>query len=156
MNKSHKLEAEIESEFGNLYAEVDALRPLLKKVRSVEPDPVEIRAVATTLHSFYNGVERILTRILRSYDDGIPSGHNWHRELLEKAAGATNTRDSVLNKEVHDRLLEYLAFRHFFRHSYPVNFEWGQMRPLVLPLEETLQAFRESIYRFFASTREKG
>ena len=38
--------------------------------------------IALNLHSFYTGIERILEEIARDIDASIPTGQNWHRDLL--------------------------------------------------------------------------
>lgn len=38
--------------------------------------------VALNLHSFYTAVERILEDIAREIDESVPSGPEWHRDLL--------------------------------------------------------------------------
>jgi hypothetical protein len=35
--------------------------------------------------SFYNGIENILTIIVKHFDEKLSNGSKWHKELLEKA-----------------------------------------------------------------------
>ena len=44
----------------------------------------------------------------------------------------------------------YLGFRHFFRHSYTFEIDWGKLRPLVEQAEETFQRFKQDLEAFFA------
>ena len=48
-----------------------------------------------------------------------------------------------------ERLDDYLAFRHFFRHAYLFTLEWDRMKPLVLGCEETLRLVEGELDRFF-------
>ncbi|HZQ07472.1 MAG TPA: hypothetical protein VFD70_12905 [Anaerolineae bacterium] len=55
---------------------------LLSRVQQREPDTVEIAAVASVLHSFYNGVENIFLTIAKGLDKRVPSGPQSHRDLI--------------------------------------------------------------------------
>lgn len=71
---------------------LDTYRPLLTKLSTVEPDPVESIAVGGILQSFYNGVENIFRRIALE-SRGILTGPAWHKDLLEAVArGETGRR----------------------------------------------------------------
>ncbi|MBW1804366.1 MAG: hypothetical protein JRJ85_26990 [Deltaproteobacteria bacterium] len=45
-------------------------------------DDVYLKSVAYDLHGFYTGVERIFQSIADTIDDHLPSGENWHKDLL--------------------------------------------------------------------------
>ncbi len=47
-------------------------------------DDFYLDGVALNLHGFYSGLERIFERIATSIDNVVPSGANWHQELLEQ------------------------------------------------------------------------
>lgn len=53
--------------------------PLLKIALSRRPDLTETTALATVLHSFYNGTENILGTAAKEIDQFHPSGTNWMR-----------------------------------------------------------------------------
>jgi len=69
------------------------------------PSLVELAAIASVLHSFYNGAENILRRISIRVDGGLPSGEAWHTELLASMAGTTSLRGAVIAAEAHGALL---------------------------------------------------
>lgn len=73
-----RIEFEI-SEIGTLF---ETYELLLDNTRNREPDLVEIAALVTVLHSFYNGVEKIFLSIAKYVDDFIPTENKWHKELL--------------------------------------------------------------------------
>lgn len=153
MSTSHKLVSEIESELEDLGSELAAVRPLMNKLKATEPDPIEIRAVATTLHAFYNGVEHVFTRIAKRLDGGIPTESNWHRQLLDRMTRETDTRTAVIDTSLYNRLLDYLAFRHFFRHSYPADLQWRHLKPLVEDLDNTHSKFTAAMQSFLNGLR---
>lgn len=57
-----------------LHQEVDTIRPLADKLHVMDPDPVELRAAAASLHAFYSGMERVLLLLVRRLDSTLPSG----------------------------------------------------------------------------------
>ncbi|MFW5994528.1 MAG: hypothetical protein ACOCRN_00310 [Spirochaetia bacterium] len=60
---------------------------------------------------------------------------------------------AVIDQELTDTLLNYLGFRHRFRHGYPGALHWNQMAGLVAELEATHTAFRESVDKFLTDLR---
>lgn len=114
------------------------------------PSLVEMTAIASVLHSFYNGVEKILVIIAKNIDQNTPSGFNCHKNLLDRMAEKNKQRDAVLSGDMKNELLKYLGFRHFFRHSYSIHLKWERMEELVKPLSVLWKKFREEISVFIS------
>ncbi len=148
MNEWADLVRRITDEIELLDEEVDAVRPLADKLRKADPDPVELRAAAATLHAFYSGIERILLLLVRQRDTTLPSGIRWHRELLDQAADGTGNRTAIISDELRATLVEYLGFRHVFRHNYPGTLRWAQCSTLFRPMPEVLRRFRSEVNAF--------
>jgi len=55
---------------------------LLGLVQRKEPNLTEMAALASVLHSFYNGVETIFLSVAKELDKQEPAGAGWHKELL--------------------------------------------------------------------------
>ena len=127
---------------------------LLKKVKRVEPDQIEISAVATVLHSFYNGIENIFKRIATRIDNDFPRSEYWHQELLEQMTTENKNRKPVISNELSEKLNLYLGFRHFFRYSYSFQFKWHKMKELTLELSEVYDDFRKVIETFIEDLKE--
>jgi predicted nucleotidyltransferase len=120
------------------------------------PNWIELRATATLLHEFYNGVEHIFERIAINLGEGLPRGSHWHIDLLaQMATPQTDTRPVVIDDPLRTRLEEYLKFRHFFRHAYNYTLEWKRMSWQAEQLNETLRMVREQL-RVFFDTLNKG
>lgn len=124
---------------------------LLKECREKEPDLVEITAIASVLHSFYNGLENIFEIIAKRIDNGIIQGENWHKRLLSEMVSKNDKRSAVITNDLKDKLIEYMGFRHFFRHSYSFFLDWDELKKLVLPLEEVWKQAKEEIEVFLDS-----
>ena len=90
------------------------------------------------MHSFYNGVENALKRVLLECDLQLPTGEASHAELLAQANRETGRRPAVISDQLRSRLRPYMAFRHFFRHAYSFEFEWEKLRDLVANFDKVL------------------
>lgn len=121
---------------------------LLERVQERTPDLVEMTAVASVLHSFYNAVENIFLRIAKGIDSEFPGAEHWHRELLMQMTRSGANREAVLPQESAQRLGEYLSFRHFYRHSYAIFLEWAELVKLVEPLQEVWEQTKHDLQLF--------
>jgi hypothetical protein len=122
--------------------------PLLEQVRQETPDLVEVTALGSVLHSFYNGLENIFLRIAKEIDQLVPSGKQWHRDLLNQMTNLTSQREPVFSIDTVNRLADYLAFRHFYRHSYSFFLEWSELQELVDPLAEVWEQTKAELGSF--------
>ena len=128
--------------------------PLLSKCRETAPNEIELSAPAAVLHSFYTGIENILKRVAVELDREPIGGEAWHRDLLLRMTQPRSGRPAVLSSALHDALLDYLGFRHFFRHAYSFDLDWQKMSPLVLNLEKTLRDLEKALDEFLAATAD--
>lgn len=117
-----------------------------------EPGLIETTALASVVHSFYNGLEHIFLRIAKEIDQHVPDSDQWHRALLAQMNQATARRGAVLSQETTRQLVNHLGFRHFFRHGYSFFIEWAKlkqlvfsMRPLWAQVKAELQVFVDNL-----------
>jgi hypothetical protein len=129
------LKLKIDFEIKAIEHELSDTRALFEKLGARAPDGIEIRALASTLHTFYCGVENILAAISRQVDGTVPDDDRWHQSLLIAMSRPTAIRGAVLSEEIKWSLKKYLAFRHFYRHSYGHYLDWEQMKPLCIANE---------------------
>jgi hypothetical protein len=87
---------------------------------------LELAGTAAMLQSIYNGIENVLKQTLLGSGCDIPMGATWHRDLLRQAE--TN---HILNPETAEALRPFMAFRHFFSHSYALDLDPARMELLV-------------------------
>ncbi len=131
------LRKEIGDERVNLGRLVDEAKQLLQRITH-EPTFVEIRAAASLVHDFYCGVERLFERIVVRLGPGLPGGPGGHTLLLRSMESSVEgIRPSVIDHALALCLLDYLRFRHLFRHTYGYELQWDKLRPLIERLEET-------------------
>jgi len=128
---------DIEFEIQRIETLMEKYQPLLKKIEKEEPSFIEMGSLAMLLHSFYNGLENIFSRIVKKMDEEIPHGEFWHKKLLDRMIIINEKRKfAVLTKETYEDLKEYLGFRHFSRHAYAFDLDWNLMKDLILRLNE--------------------
>ena len=70
--------------------------PLFELCRIREPDFVERCGTALILHSFYNGIENIMSLIIKNKDDALPDGTKWHKDLFDRAFEKTDHKYSEM------------------------------------------------------------
>lgn len=113
-----------------------------------KPDLFELTAFAGILHSFYNGLEKVLLIIAKTIDKKIPTDSSWHKSLLEEMTKENDSRSAVLSGEMKELLLDYLGFRHFFRHAYSFHLEWEEMENLIESMRDVWLKFKSEILTF--------
>jgi len=143
-----KVIRKLEFEVGQIDHLFEVYADLLERARENTPDVVEITAMASILHSFYNGLENIFLAVAKGIDKDVPSGGQWHRDLLEQMTRATPIRNPVLTDETSVQLDEYMGFRHFYRHSYSFFLNWERLELLVTPLPEIWEQAKDEIQQF--------
>lgn len=127
---------------------------LLLRIQEEKPDLIETTALASILHSFYNGLENIFLCIAKGIDHNVPAGDRWHRDLLNQMGEIIPARNQVLTSETIDQLTDYMGFRHFFRHSYSFSLEWEELEKLVSPVEKVWKQTKDEFEIFMNSLIE--
>jgi len=152
LNNELKIKISFEiSQIDKLLNESQLLQDLCKlKV----PDFIELSAAAMVLHSFYNGVENIILMIFKNFEEKLPSGNNWHIELLEKATTQNGNRKIIFNSELKNQLEEYRKFRHIVRHTYNYKLNWTMMEGIMNNVNTVWNKIKESLIKFMESDEE--
>lgn len=63
-------------------------------------------------------------------------------------------RNQVLTNDAIRQLADYMAFRHFFRHSYSFTLEWKKLKKLITPAEDIWQKTKNELEQFLNSLKE--
>lgn len=114
-----------------------------------EDHDLYLDSVALNLHDFYGGLERIFHHIATAVDGSVPSGRQWHRELLRQMGVAVpRVRPPVLSAERVQRLDEYLRFRHVVRNVYAFAFDVERLERLTQRLRPAFEQVRSGLLAF--------
>lgn len=97
---------------------VAATERMLEKVQQT-CDLDYLGTVALNLQSFYTAGERIFLLVARLVDNSVPTGDNWHQQLLAQMSVAiSELRQPVLRETTQLNLDEFRRFRHVVRSRY--------------------------------------
>lgn len=108
-----------------------------------------IDAAALNLHDFYTGLERIFQHIADAVDNSIPSGRDWHRDLLNQMSmPIVRVRPQVLSPQTTTLLREYLGFRHVVRNVYAFHFNAARVEQLVDGLSKLFPQIEAELQEF--------
>jgi hypothetical protein len=140
--------SQVTFEIGQIDQLLAVYADLVERVQQRPPDLVEMTAMASVLHSFYNGLENIFLSIVKGLDQQVPTGNQWHRDLLIHMTRETANRDRVMSTALAQKLADYLGFRHFYRHSYSFFLEWSKLQGLVTSLREVWAQVKEALHAF--------
>jgi hypothetical protein len=110
---------------GRIHKELGDLDRLVSRAQDLEALATRtgqlevLDGVALNLHAFYASVERIFESVARDVDGGLPSGPEWHRELLvQMSASLPGDREPVIGDVTAACLDDYRGFRHVVRNAY--------------------------------------
>ena len=107
----------------------EAAKLLEELLRAGELSRADLVLLAVNLHGYYTALETALERIARLYDEELPSGPAWHRELVEQMRIAVpGLRDPVVPAHRVADLHELRRFRHFFRNAYVLDLDVARVR----------------------------
>lgn len=121
---------------------------LLEKSKVEEPTLIELTAIGSILHSFYNGIENIFKTIGKNIDGEIPCGNHWHSQLIKQMTESTYKRDPIISEGLKEKLADYLAFRHFYRNSYSFWLKWNELKKLTDPVIIVWSEFKIELKTF--------
>ena len=115
-----KLTQRIDDERTKIEKTVQRIERALEKINVLPDEAREFieRALAADLAEVYSGIERIFERIAREVDNHIPSGAEWHKDLLTQMAERRPERPPIISPVTQRRLKRLLKFRHKVNNIY--------------------------------------
>ncbi|MGH2615112.1 MAG: hypothetical protein ACRDJC_07730 [Thermomicrobiales bacterium] len=106
-------------------------------------------AAALNLHDYYTGLERIFTHIASGVEQSVPTGPDWHRELLRQmTVEVPGLRPPVIPTKVASDVDEFLRFRHVVRHIYAFALEPERVERLASRLRPAHHAVASALLAF--------
>ena len=150
---------DVQNEILEITREFEVMQRKIQRFEAAE-DPEDrdshIRAIAGCIHGIYSGMEKILKDLINHIDGVLPTGDDWHIQLLRRAKYPNEgVRSAVLSEDTFQSLDTLRGFRHVFRGRYHTNL----VPELIIErANETLKAyprFLEDIKHFQASMEQK-
>ena len=148
------LKADIDREMAQVEHLLEESRSDLSGVGEV-PSRLEVRGVASVLHDFYSGVERVFERIAVELDGELPRGADWHSQLLNRMEeDVEGVRPRVLTSNLAERLRTFLRFRHLFRNIYGGQLHWERTTELLAEVDEVWPLLKQEMQEFTGVLRQ--
>ena len=118
------------------------------KKAAVDQD-VYVESAALNLQSFYTGLERVFQLIAERVDQDVPSGRQWHTDLLTQVTlDLPGLRPPVITKVTRNSLDDYRSFRHRIRNIYTYHIDSQKVEVLVVQLPEVYATIKKDIEQF--------
>lgn len=126
-----------------------AERAMAVAEQRLEEQDLYLDSAALNLHDFYAGVERIFRHIAANIDRSVPSGREWHRELLGQMNMALpQIRPQVISAETLQVIDEFLRFRHVVQNVYAFEFDPERIERLIQRLQPCFEQVRAELLAF--------
>ena len=114
-------------------------------------DDLLLDAAALNIHGFYAGLEHVFTVVAERVDGSLPSGANWHQDLLRQmTAELPGVRGPVLSSDLFPALDRYRGFRHVVRNVYAYVLDARLVAVLIADLPQTAAEVDAQLMSFAA------
>lgn len=152
-----RLKEEIQIEIENLSALVREAAQFLHEVETRKPTTIEIIGAGGILNGFYGGVENLLKRFLKYREAPMPSGGQWHSDMLDLFKDASNSGILLrFDEQTLRKLNEYRRIRHVVRNHYPHLLRWDLLAPHLQSLASAHQSIEKSVLAAMAELEKGG
>ena len=143
--------------------ELDKIDGTLERIQrgleKIDVLPVEARefienTIATDLADIYRGIENIFLRIAREVDRHVPSGSQWHKNLLAQMTAQRPERSPVISENTFPQLEELLEFRHKVNNIYGKELRYEKTLPHAKSIGALFADFSQDL-KMFTDSLEK-
>ncbi len=142
------LQQRLEDELAMIRQTVDTLSTLLAQADTI-PEIALVPATAGYTEDFYTGCERLAERVVVALDGGLPTGENWHQQLLQQAAETGGQeRPPLWEQSLLLELDAYRRFRHRVRHLYNLDLDSEQVLALAQPIPALFNQVQQAVEQF--------
>ena len=137
----------------------DALERIHRGLGYIDVLPIEAtefieNTIATDLADIYRGIENIFLRIAREVDMHVPTGSQWHKNLLAQMAEQQPARSPVISEQTCFQLEDLLKFRHKVNNIYNRELKYEKTIPhaksindLFTKVSQDLNTFTDSLVK---------
>lgn len=114
-----------------------------------QDDDSHLDGAALNLYGFYTGVEKVFEDIARTVDHTVPSGAEWHRQLLfQMSTDLDPIRPAVIRQTTQVCLDEYRTFRRVVRNVYAFNLRPDRVESLTAQLRACYDRVETDLRQF--------
>ena len=137
-----------------LTTEIAALEPITAGLAEglnragEQPDQFATRALASYVDDFYSGIERICERVAITLNGDLPTGEQWHRDLLYQMGQRRDNRPPLFSQNLLSDTDEYRRFRHRLRHIYGYELEPARVVALAQKAISLSEEIRQAVTAF--------
>ncbi|MEA1962279.1 MAG: hypothetical protein U9N81_13605 [Bacillota bacterium] len=118
-------------------------------------DEISCRVIGSYLHDYYCGLEKVFVHIAKSFGESLPTGNQWHKELLdEMTLSIPGVRIALLSKKTLAKIDELRGFRHIFRNAYGFSIDPVREQLLLGNLPSISTSVKKEIKAFFKEMDE--
>jgi hypothetical protein len=145
---NQKLIDEIKIELSSMKIISKDIKTLIQEVGENQPTNIHKTALGGMAAQFYNGIENILKRILKYNKINLPTGENWHLDLIDKFSDESKEILPLkFNEEMISKFNDYRRFRHYFFHGYSHNLNWDILKSGVEDIQTLLNDFEQVLMK---------
>lgn len=134
--------AELEGDATEIERVLAHNREAWERVSAGASGPVDLGALAFTIHTIYGVLENYFLRISKFFENNLPA-NRWHRELVEKMTlDIPGLRPALItNVNEKSQVLDLVRFRHRVRNLYGEDLDVKKMRDVQKSLQGFFGAF---------------
>ncbi len=111
--------------------------------------------IARYLYDFYKQLENIFERIAKEVDQSLPTGEEWHKDLLQQIAESTSMREPVISQHTYTELQNLLGFRHVFLYIYGDELDYEKMLENATRVNEVFPTLSKELEAFIAFLKKQ-
>lgn len=105
-------------------------------------------AIGAMLHNCFGAMESALERLIGAVDGSLPTGHNYHAGLIQRAAvPIPEVRPAIISLTLAADLQQLRQYRHAFRHAYG-DYDYARAAENVQVVARAVPAFTAELEAF--------
>ena len=137
----------------------ETLARIHRGLDNIDVLPIQARefienTIATDLADVYMGIERIFERIAREVDTHMPTGEEWHKNLLTQMSEHRFERLPVISEQTFLQLENLLKFRHVVNNIYGEELKYEQTEAHAKSIDALFASVSQDLRTFTDSLKQ--
>lgn len=131
----------------------DALERIHRGLEKIEVAPIDLtefieNTIATDLADIYRAIENIFLRIARGVDMHVPTGSQWHKNLIAQMAEQRPERSPVISENTFLQLEDLLKFGHKVNNIYNRELKYEKTIPHAKSIDDLFARVAQDLNTF--------